>query len=164
MSCPFLSKFPTGFLAQYAPLLRPFSSKCPVMSTAPFRSYSSTYPSDGTSGVQGTGSEDATHCPFLESMKVTITAVQEEEATREQQVQGSESQPVTGFRYEQFFQEQIWKKKLDHSYRVFKRVARTAAHPPFAQNLASAGQDITVWCSNDYLGMTAHPRVRAAVM
>ena len=41
MSCPFLSKLPTSFLTTYAALLRPYSSKCPVMSTGAFRSYSS---------------------------------------------------------------------------------------------------------------------------
>ena len=25
------------------------------------------------------------------------------------------------------------------------------------------GKDLTVWCSNDYLGMSAHPAVKAAV-
>lgn len=55
-------------------------------------------------------------------------------------------------------------KKKDHSYRVFKKVARFADKPPFAQELSSNDKPITVWCSNDYLGMTSHPMVRQAVM
>lgn len=114
--------------------------------------------------------EAASQCPFLETVKPTITAVREEEATREhqqqQETQGSVSELAARqpFAYQQFFQEQILKKKRDHSYRIFKKVARFANEPPLAQNVATQDQGITVWCSNDYLAMTAHPQVRAAVM
>ena len=54
-------------------------------------------------------------------------------------------------------------KKRDHSYRVFKKVSRKASQFPVAQEVG-LGEDITVWCSNDYLGMSWHPTVQAAVM
>jgi len=101
-------------------------------------------------------------------VKPTITSVKSEEGNQEKQkehqvhqTQGSIQQ---SFEYDNFFQRQILQKKKDHSYRIFKKVARFADQPPFAHNYASLGKDITVWCSNDYLGMTAHPKVRGAVM
>ena len=60
--------------------------------------------------------------------------------------------------------EQIMKKKQDHSYRIFKKVARSAANPPFASEFNISREKITVWCSNDYLGMSSHPKVKQAVM
>lgn len=56
------------------------------------------------------------------------------------------------------------KKKQDHSYRVFKRVLRDAENFPKAHEYSWGEKPITVWCSNDYLGMSAHPRVKEAVM
>lgn len=56
------------------------------------------------------------------------------------------------------------KKKQDHSYRIFKKVARAASNPPFASELNFDREKITVWCSNDYLGMSSHPKVKEAVM
>ena len=38
-----------------------------------------------------------------------------------------------GFDYETFFQDQIQKKKLDHSYRIFKKVNRMADSFPAAR-------------------------------
>ena len=67
------------------------------------------------------------------------------------------------FSYESFFADQIEKKKMDHSYRVFKKVSRVAGSFPHAREFSWGARDITVWCSNDYLGMSAHPRVTAAV-
>ena len=55
------------------------------------------------------------------------------------------------------------KKKEDHSYRVFKRVLREAQHFPHAKEYSWGEKEITVWCSNDYLGMSAHPRVTQAI-
>ena len=65
--------------------------------------------------------------------------------------------------YDEFFTEQIMKKKLDHSYRVFKKVNRSAENFPAAKEFSWGEKDINVWCSNDYLGMSAHPKVKAAV-
>ena len=67
------------------------------------------------------------------------------------------------FPYEDFFRDQISKKKQDHSYRVFKRVLRDADSFPFAKEYSWGEKDITVWCSNDYLGMSAHPQVKDAI-
>ena len=43
--------------------------------------------------------------------------------------------PILGpaFGYEDFFKEQIMKKKLDHTYRVFKKVNRNAEKFPAAK-------------------------------
>lgn len=67
------------------------------------------------------------------------------------------------FDYEQFFQEQIDKKKKDHSYRIFKKVLRKASQFPYAEEYTGNKRDISVWCSNDYLGMSWHPQVIRAV-
>ena len=55
------------------------------------------------------------------------------------------------------------KKKKDHSYRVFRKVNRLAAEFPGAYEYSWGERPITVWCSNDYLGMSCHPEVKAAV-
>jgi 5-aminolevulinate synthase len=70
---------------------------------------------------------------------------------------------ASSFDYEPFFNSQIQKKKMDHSYRVFKKVNRKAGQFPSAQEYSWGKKDITVWCSNDYLGMSAHPAVTEAV-
>lgn len=69
------------------------------------------------------------------------------------------------FPYDQFFHQQIMKKKRDHSYRIFKKVNRLAAPGQFPKALEySYGEKaITVWCSNDYLGMSCHSKVKDAV-
>lgn len=68
------------------------------------------------------------------------------------------------FPYQDFFREQIMKKKKDHSYRVFKKVARFAQKAPYGEEFSNGPKPITVWCSNDYLGMSSHPAVKAAVV
>ena len=69
------------------------------------------------------------------------------------------------FQYESFFHNQILKKKKDHSYRIFKKVNRLAGPGEFPNALEySWGEKpVTVWCSNDYLGMSCHPEVKKAV-
>lgn len=69
------------------------------------------------------------------------------------------------FGYDQFFRDKIMEKKQDHTYRVFKTVNRRADAFPFAQHFSEASvasKDVSVWCSNDYLGMSRHPRVLQA--
>ncbi|XP_030768011.1 5-aminolevulinate synthase, erythroid-specific, mitochondrial-like isoform X2 [Sitophilus oryzae] len=69
------------------------------------------------------------------------------------------------FAYNEFFQEQILKKKKEHSYRIFKKVNRLAGDGQFPKALeyTSGEKLITVWCSNDYLGMSCHPSVKNEV-
>ena len=68
------------------------------------------------------------------------------------------------FNYERFFQTEIEKKKADHTYRVFKKVSRRASDFPVAEEHTHGTKEITVWCSNDYLGMSWHPQVQQAVV
>jgi 5-aminolevulinate synthase len=49
-------------------------------------------------------------------------------------------------------------------YRVFADIRRNRGQFPTARHFASSGaRQITVWCSNDYLGMAQHPAVIAAM-
>ncbi|XP_062247985.1 5-aminolevulinate synthase, erythroid-specific, mitochondrial [Platichthys flesus] len=64
--------------------------------------------------------------------------------------------------YDLFFTEKIGEKKKDHTYRVFKTVNRSVQVYPFAEDYSVRGREgsqVSVWCSNDYLGMSRHPRV-----
>ncbi|KAG7521236.1 5-aminolevulinate synthase, erythroid-specific, mitochondrial isoform X1 [Solea senegalensis] len=68
--------------------------------------------------------------------------------------------------YDRFFVEKIAEKKQDHTYRVFKTVNRSAEVFPFADDYSISGREgskVSVWCSNDYLGMSRHPRVIGAI-
>nr|XP_061803049.1 5-aminolevulinate synthase, erythroid-specific, mitochondrial-like isoform X2 [Nerophis lumbriciformis] len=68
--------------------------------------------------------------------------------------------------YDHFFSEMIAEKKKDHTYRVFKTVNRSVSSFPFAEDYSVSdreGSQVSVWCSNDYLGMSRHPRVLSAI-
>nr|XP_055040023.1 5-aminolevulinate synthase, nonspecific, mitochondrial [Misgurnus anguillicaudatus]XP_055040024.1 5-aminolevulinate synthase, nonspecific, mitochondrial [Misgurnus anguillicaudatus] len=72
---------------------------------------------------------------------------------------------VSNFRYDEFFEKKIEAKKNDHTYRVFKTVNRRATEFPMGDDYTeSFKRNVSVWCSNDYLGMSRHPRVAQAVM
>lgn len=72
--------------------------------------------------------------------------------------------------YDSFFNKKIKEKQNDNSYRKFRVLARSAGRFPTAKQFDDAtvevekGKDITVWCSNDYLGMGKHPDVINATM
>ncbi|AWP10227.1 alas1 ALAS-N wu:fb58d01 wu:fi12g09 [Scophthalmus maximus] len=71
------------------------------------------------------------------------------------------------FQYDKFFDERIESKKSDHTYRVFKTVNRLASSFPMADDYSEslrAKREVSVWCSNDYLGMSRHPRVTQAII
>lgn len=158
MSCPFLTKLPTTFVKNYWPyLVKNYGPSCPVV----------------TSGIvqhHSTFVGDVTKCPFLSSkpelIKQASQEIQEdvmnlavETNLKVDKVKEDSSQ----FTYDNFFHEQIMKKKKDHSYRVFKKVNRDASNFPRAHEFSWGNRPITVWCANDYLGMSRHPEVTSAV-
>ena len=62
------------------------------------------------------------------------------------------------FDYEVFYQSELDKKHKDKSYRYFNNINRLAKEFPRA-HMASQDDKVTVWCSNDYLGMGRNPQV-----
>ena len=67
--------------------------------------------------------------------------------------------------YESFFRTQIATLKQDGRYRVFANLERHAGNFPKATFRDDAGKEreVTVWCSNDYLGMGQNPVVLKAM-
>jgi len=72
--------------------------------------------------------------------------------------------------YEGFFQTELDALRDEGNYRVFANLERHAGAFPNATRRqggecrASDGAPVTVWCSNDYLGMGQNPTVRAAMI
>jgi len=67
--------------------------------------------------------------------------------------------------YERFFAEQVGGLKAEGRYRIFADLERQAgAFPQATHRGAGSERAVTVWCSNDYLGMGQHPRVLAAMI
>ncbi|MEL6662231.1 MAG: 5-aminolevulinate synthase [Pseudomonadota bacterium] len=66
--------------------------------------------------------------------------------------------------YEAFFQSEIAALKDEGNYRVFANIKRRKGEFPLADNHGAVGPDkVTVWCSNDYLGMGQHKTVLEAM-
>jgi len=159
MPCPFLSRLPSQFIKNYSgKLLKTYGEHCPVVSQGVTHSLAATSPLTKESQQQA-------KCP---AGKLTMQT---------SAMKASPIKPITDFNddievkdldnntfeYESFFENQIQKKKMDHSYRIFKKVNRDAKMFPAAREFSWGKKDITVWCSNDYLGMSAHPAVTKAV-
>ena len=67
--------------------------------------------------------------------------------------------------YEGFFRAELDALKDEGDYRVFANLERHAGDFPRATRRADGREhEVTVWCSNDYLGMGQHPAVRRAMI
>jgi 5-aminolevulinate synthase len=71
--------------------------------------------------------------------------------------------PVSGFdAYQGFFDDALNALKGEGRYRYFRQLARKAGAFPVARDI-ERGEDVIIWCSNDYLGMGQHPSVLNAM-
>ena len=62
------------------------------------------------------------------------------------------------FDYDAFYQNELDKKHKDKSYRYFNNINRLAQEFPRA-HMSARDERVTVWCSNDYLGMGRNQKV-----
>ena len=62
------------------------------------------------------------------------------------------------------FESQLDTLKAEGNYRTFADLERRCGDFPRANRHGDAVQEVTVWCSNDYLGMGQHPDVVASMV
>jgi 5-aminolevulinate synthase len=80
-----------------------------------------------------------------------------------------DTEPVN---YEDYFNDAVGRLKAEGNYRVFADLERRAGNFPHATYhgsqqqaaVTAVGDEVAVWCSNDYLGMGQHPAVIAAMV
>ena len=83
-----------------------------------------------------------------------------------QEISGAKSTPAAKpVDFEAFFTEKLNGLHEEGRYRVFADLERKSGEFPRALRHREDGttQDVTVWCSNDYLGMGQHPAVTRAM-
>ena len=67
--------------------------------------------------------------------------------------------------FDTLFEAQLDDLKAEGNYRIFAELERRCGSFPRAANYTEDGtRDVTVWCSNDYLGMGQHPDVVAEMV
>ncbi|XP_023283387.1 5-aminolevulinate synthase, erythroid-specific, mitochondrial isoform X2 [Seriola lalandi dorsalis] len=177
--CPFLKSVPKPALRRTGSALLTLADQCPIiarqitvsspaslnatLTISPTKMKSHRLP---TVDQRMMSSQTATQvavsvskvCPFVTSQIGMVQASPE--------VQEDVKEAGPSYDYDRFFIEKIADKKKDHTYRVFKTVNRNAEVFPFAEDYSISGREgsqVSVWCSNDYLGMSRHPRVLSAI-
>ncbi|MCX7566131.1 5-aminolevulinate synthase [Sulfitobacter sp. F26169L] len=65
--------------------------------------------------------------------------------------------------YQGFFKSALDDLRTAGNYRVFAQLERHCGAFPRATSRGGETADVTIWCSNDYLGMGQHPKVLSAM-
>ena len=183
LKCRFLAQFSVTELSKNALAISQAEAQCPFMSHAR-RALSTRVPTSASSLQKAESSDQELHqndanylgasqeCLLPESLKYptsTTTTISDctkiiEKKKFNDLIKNTNNQIRGGFDYEDFFNEKIESKKKDGSYRIFKKIARNAElFPQVQEKYDNVKRDVTIWCSNDYLGLGRHPYVQSQV-
>jgi 5-aminolevulinate synthase len=66
--------------------------------------------------------------------------------------------------FDRFFTEALGALKAEGNYRIYANLQRQRGEQTRAVNHMNEPREVTVWCSNDYLGMAHHPDVVGAMV
>jgi len=66
--------------------------------------------------------------------------------------------------YLTYFTDKIAQTRKEQRYRIFRAVERDTHFPHIKLHLAGKARAITTWCGVDYLGLSQHPGLKAAMM
>ncbi|RKP08038.1 pyridoxal phosphate-dependent transferase [Thamnocephalis sphaerospora] len=158
--CPFLKRTPVRSLRQL--------STTSVVGTA--RSPSAATATSGSALVAMARRcpimHDAVNARAASASQCTRMHSTRSEAAPQAEATPAATAPVTAdtpssnntFDYEGLYGDELNKKHQDKSYRYFNNINRLAQQFPRAHT-ANVEDKVTVWCSNDYLGMSKHPIV-----
>uniref|UniRef100_A0A1B6CIU8 5-aminolevulinate synthase n=1 Tax=Clastoptera arizonana TaxID=38151 RepID=A0A1B6CIU8_9HEMI len=164
MPCPFLSRLPNTYIRNYGvSLLKAYGNHCPIMSRLVGTSSDGLVEAETVMEITCGAESPANKCPFLAEVHDPIFKEASTELKNDMIELPVKKENGKQFPYNDFFQEQIMRKKRDHSYRVFKKVNRLAKNFPLAMEYSWGEKPITVWCANDYLGLSCHHKVKDAV-
>ncbi|KAJ5906471.1 uncharacterized protein N7473_003387 [Penicillium subrubescens] len=157
--CPVMSKALAVQSARMSGTKRFTSSAAGIPAMKPMRA-----PTAGKRALHTTGGHPASLAPGTyektEQVHPNIANTIRSTPATEAAVRGPRpAAPITSrFDYDAFYNGELEKKHKDKSYRYFNNINRLAKEFPRAHT-ASAEERVTVWCSNDYLGMGRNPQV-----
>lgn len=163
-NCPFLKKTPVASLRKLSMKSQLVASaqRCPVMSTAL-----------AVKACQSASISSSPICPYA-SVVDSMTAVGNRSGSsflhahlNAKPKDGKDTpvvEPFTScpFDYEAFYKKELDAKHKDKSYRYFNNINRLAQIFPKGHTQKEE-ELITVWCSNDYLGMSKNSKVVKAM-
>ncbi|MCA3510842.1 MAG: 5-aminolevulinate synthase [Rhodobacter sp.] len=66
--------------------------------------------------------------------------------------------------FDRFFKDELAALKAEGNYRIYANLQRRRGEQTRAVNHRNEPREVTVWCSNDYLGMSHHPDVVGAMV
>lgn len=165
---------PSGIMSR----LQSYGKKCPVMGKAMALQSSKNAAATSTALRNAIGSvrqyqtkttRAGMHTSGIAKARaVDVSIMRDEPSHFPQRTKGAEPAAKTGttpahfrpppqpevprFNYDDFYQNELDKKHKDKSYRYFNNINRLAEEFPRAHT-QETNERVTVWCSNDYLGM-----------
>lgn len=148
--CPFVKSSSAQALRQLSKNsgLTSQARQCPFMGAALNAKESTRSYSSATKPVRATASSLASNPPSTTQSKYSFKA---EELVGNKDAINLESKE-NAFDFKGYLNSELTKKRTDKSYRFFNNINRLANEFPKAHRTEEADK-VTVWCSNDYLGM-----------